>query len=120
MQRNSIQVIQLYALDPLSQDCQERFVLRAALGSEYLSTAESSEHLVVIDNADFPPGCYDQGSSLVASGREDGSVVLWRRDQKNPIASLKGQLPKRFFFWLFVIGTEQLFIMTNRTHWCCQ
>ena len=61
-------------------------MLRAALGSEYYSK-DSSSHA-----ASDGPHAHSLGSSLIASGREDGSVIIWRRDRDMPITTLSGNL----------------------------
>jgi hypothetical protein len=57
-----------------------------------------------------------QGSSVVASGREDGTIVLWRKDQSAPISTLSGpyfSLPSSFHF----INSAKICIFHTRSHW---
>lgn len=96
----SFNVLQEYELENCCQ-YQERHVLRAAMGSEYFHGGSSTDNMHSLEVLSKEGNKFEgpavscassQGSCMVASGRENGTIVLWRKDCQYSIATLSGAI----------------------------
>lgn len=84
IESKKLEVVQEYCLNHRSESRQERYILRAAIGSEYFNSD------IDIHSVQASALTSSQGPCLVASGRENGTIGLWRRDHCEQIATLTG------------------------------